>query len=303
MKIAHTLFSWLITCIGGSLLLLLGLYISEYGSDHLLSSSSDETLIIVLYGTIGSLLFSIPAFILYHLLGLLLNRNMQEKTIVKTVLSFYAAMAPLLTFWLLVVSFTGERHLFESNNDSKILLLLAPYTLCFVICVWLFGPKKQSGLMQQTDETGNGFPTTIATGIALIVIIAETWSLVNMFRYWQYYRTPDRIISPAIIAVQIAGLMLLLLRKNAGWYIMSVLAVCFTLSSLLWVGHAFTQKKEYLQAFLNISWVFFFLLEIIQLVLLMRPAMRRYFRITPERLGAVIIGGVLLAAAFFFARL
>jgi hypothetical protein len=302
MKIANTLFSWLITCIGGSLLLLIGVAIFA-GNDHMFGgSSSQDAALILVYGGIASLLFSIPAFILYHLLGVLLCRNIQEPALVKTLLSCYAAFTPLLTLWLIVISVLGGGHLFERNSDSQVLYVLLPYMISFVTCVWLFRIQtKQNAQLQ--EEKNDGFPRETVTAIAIIIVIAEIWNVFNLLQYWRFFQLRDHIISVLSTGLHITALVLLLQRKNAGWYILSVLKLCFTIASLLNLGYALIKEPAYLQAYRSFSWAFFFLLEIAQLVLLMLPAIRRYFRVTPEKLGAALIGGVLLAAALFFARL
>lgn len=304
MKIAHTLFSWLITGIGGSILLLIGIAVFGGSHGHLLgSTSSDDALFVLVYGSIAALAFSIPAFMLYHLLGMLLYRNMQESMVVKALLSFYAALAPVLTLWLIALAFTGERNLFQRGGDSEVLYLLLPYMICFVACVWLLHKKQPVAAGDQYAPAADGFPREITMAIAIMVVISEAWGVVSLLKYWQYYHLFNMVYITLIVAVCIVALILLLRRKAAGWYILSVVTVWSVCSSLLGLGYAFIKKPEYLQGYSNAAWIFFFLVEVVLLVLLMVPAMRRYFRIAPERLGIVTIAGILLAAAFFFARL
>ncbi len=303
MKIKNTLLSWLITCFGGSILLLIGFLLMSHSDDN-----SETMAVVLVYGALISLVASIPAFILYHLLGTLLYRNM-ENMVAKVMLTVYAIFAPLITLWLAAVGFIGERHLFERGNND-VLTILLPYMITFAVCVWLFGNKgkEDRSLIPETEdgysEIQDDFPRQTVTLFTLIVLLTGCWSLFMAVKYWKYYHTPDKIMMPLIFALNLAGVILLCTRKTAGWLLSAVLSACFALTPFLFLGKTIVNRDQgTLKAIMNPQWVLFVILDVAALVLILLPGMRRFFKINNEKLGAVLIGGVLLAVALFFARL
>ena len=121
------LYTWLITGLLGTAAMALVITTMTHGND-------DELLpIVALVGGVLSLVVSIPAMLIYHVIIKKL-RDAQEPSQAKLIASVYALAAPMVLISL-VLSLLGNGHLFGDNHEF--LLLSLPYSLTFLLCVWV----------------------------------------------------------------------------------------------------------------------------------------------------------------------
>lgn len=302
MKPKHTLFSWLLTCIGGSVLL--QLWYTAAG--HFISGSAEDYgALLLLIGIMVSLLASIPAFILYHILAGILQRQAKDIVIGKLLLYVYAAIVTWISlrmlFGLIGSGYMSDKEL-EMVSQSAL-----PYIVMFIVSVWIwFGRKAKNAdapvpaIASSEDED---FPHTQSAIVLVIMSVTICWDLYNMMRYGAYYSRVSYLTSCIFLIAEITGVVLLGLRRRQGWYVLALLAVLFVSGTVLSIGKAALTDQKELNAYASPTRLLIMAVGIFRLCLLLAPAMRRYFRVGKEALGAVVIGGVLLAVAFFLALL
>jgi hypothetical protein len=280
--VKHTLFTWLFTCVAGTMILAAYFGLEE-GS---FKSSEMELLVLIALGI--TLVASIPAMIVYGLLTNSLLRSM-EPAKAKAIGSGYALLATLLTCILTVGIISGG-----SLHDGGGIALLAssPYAVCFAAAVWIIPmpPKERTYDIPEGDAAEAPlYPAApppayyIIAGIAGIILL---YSMSNMFMGGLRMRgawTSSTVIWFFVhTGLAAAGLFLFIQWKAIGWKLLVLLSAGGLLGGALSLAYSFRmmigQGMGMISGYLG-SLALFMLVDALSLYLLSLPALR-------ERYGA-----------------
>jgi hypothetical protein len=292
--VKHTLFTWLFTCVAGTMILA-GYFVIEEGG---LKSSEMEVLVLIALGL--TLVASIPAMIVYGLLTNSMLRNMEPGK-VKAIGSGYALLATLLTCLLPVATIAGG-SMYEGGGIA--LLASLPYALSFAAAVWIIPmplPERiylipEAGIEDMAEHPAATPPAYyIVAGIAGIILLH---SLSNLFMGGLRMRNLDMSLSIAWFLVHIglaaAGLVLFIQWKTLGWKLLVLLSAGGLLGGALSLVSSFRmmfgQGVGMISGYLG-TLVLFMLLDALSLYLLSGPGLRLRYGAQMKDYGLWIAAG------------
>jgi len=272
----HTLFTWLFTCVTGTLILCLCFAVSE------MSTNEMEIIAMVALGI--TLVASIPSMVIYGILLQSLSQRMPLPQL-KLIGSGYAILATAVSC---VGAFGIVTHEHFGKESSVFLLAALPFALCFAAAVWIIPMPVTIRTDERLEEPGEERLLPVAAPMAYYIVIALA-GIMLLYNFYQLFfsgfRIDDRKMVPHFIlfflntGFAIAALILFIRWKSAGWKMMVVLGaagIATAAYSSVTTIRLLMDHSGILAGFMA-SIVFFFFMDVMSLSLLHRIDLRGRF--------------------------
>ncbi len=291
-----TLQTWLVTCFIGALLLCVSFSFMEGNID------GEEYLLVMGIGFGLSLAASVPGMILFGALANFLLGKM-EVARAKALCSVYAVLITVFCLWLVLRSFGNV-----TSNDFGygLLLVAAPFILAFILAIWMFrwpqpGPDPEVPLDVLPDGSiaeHRPFPAIIfyaVTAIAAVVLLATVFQWITATGdYWRHHNLIAMALGILGSGLLVAGLVLFLKKQAAGWKILALVfygGLTGALVSLITSMNLLLRQTGIMTSYL-LHMGFFAALDITAIVLLGKPALRHFFRISAHEYRLWVLAGI-----------
>ena len=293
----HTLFTWLFTCVTGTLILCLYFGFVE-GS---MKSSEMELLALIALGI--TLIASIPAMIFHGILLNSLLRNMPA-TQVKAIGSGYAIVATAISCFIAFGIITHEHF---GSSGALLMLAALPYALCFAAAVWIIPMPlpvhveiPEEGLAEGPALTTAPPPAYyIVAGMAGIMLLYSFYNLfIGGLRLQGGNLFPHVLLFFVDTGLMATGLILFIRWKSAGWKMLvglsagGVIGAAFSFATTM---RMLMDHAGMVTGFLG-TLVLFFLMDGVSLFLLQRPELRGRFGAAMKDYWVWVLVGVGYAA-------